>query len=119
MKIKSSSNEPLRGEIWLLDLSPTIGHEQSALRPALVISEDIFNSGPAGLVITCPITSKNRQIRAHLEVLPPEGGLAMPSYIMTEQVRTVSKNRLIRKTGRVSVATMEEVEDKLRIIVGL
>lgn len=41
--------KPLRGDIWSLDLNPTRGNEQSGQRPGLVLSENTFNLGPAGL----------------------------------------------------------------------
>ncbi len=40
---------PGRGEVWLADLNPTRGHEQAGRRPVLVVSEDLFNRGPAGV----------------------------------------------------------------------
>jgi mRNA interferase MazF len=48
-----------RGEIWLVGLDPTKGRDQSGMRPALIISVDIFNHGPAELVVVIPITSKS------------------------------------------------------------
>ena len=47
---------PARGEIWLADLAPTRGREQSGLRPVLILSIDDFNEGPADLVIVVPKT---------------------------------------------------------------
>ena len=66
---------PLRGEIWMIDLDPTRGHEQAGKRPALIVSDDVFNSGPAGLVIVLPLTTKSKGVRSHVAVQPPEGGL--------------------------------------------
>ena len=65
---------PGRGEVWLVDVNPVRGHEQSGRRPALVVSDDLFNRGPAGLVIVMPITSTVRTIPSHVRVSPPEGG---------------------------------------------
>lgn len=67
--------DPSRGEIWLLDLDPTRGHEQSGRRTCAVISVDLFNHGPAGLVVIAPIITRFRGIASHVEVNPPEGGL--------------------------------------------
>jgi mRNA-degrading endonuclease toxin of MazEF toxin-antitoxin module len=50
--------DPIRGEIWLADLGTGRGHEQSGQRPVLVVSDDAFNAGLAGLVMTVPLTSK-------------------------------------------------------------
>lgn len=113
------SAAPLRGELWLLDFDPTQGHEQAGTRPALVVSVDLFNSGPASLVMVCPVSSRKRNIRSHVEVLPPEGGLTMTSYIMTEHLRSASKERLVRRLGTVSNAVLEAVEERVRILLNL
>lgn len=68
-----------RGEIWLVDLSPTRGHEQSGIRPAVIISVDEFNSCPAELVVVVPITSKNKNIPLHVEIQPENSGLTRVS----------------------------------------
>jgi mRNA interferase MazF len=110
---------PLRGEIWMIDLDPTRGHEQAGTRPALVVSDDVFNSGPAGLVIVLPITSKARGVRSHVAVGPPEGGLRKPSFIKCEDVRSVAVERLGKRLGAVSHATMNAVAMRLRILMDL
>ena len=50
-------SSPARGEVWLADLNPVRGHEQAGRRPVLVVSEDLFNQGPAGLAVVLPLTS--------------------------------------------------------------
>ncbi len=108
-----------RGEIWLVGLDPTKGREQADMRPALVISVDQFNHGAAELVVVIPVTSKAKGIPLHVEVQPPEGGLTMSSYVKCEDVRSISTSRLIRRLGMVSRDTIESIEDKLRILLGL
>jgi mRNA interferase MazF len=110
---------PLRGEIWMIDLDPTRGREQAGTRPALVVSDDVFNSGPAGLVIVLPITSKARGVRSHVSVRAPEGGLRKPSFIKCEDVRSVAVERLGKRLGAVSHATMDAVAMRLRILMDL
>jgi len=110
---------PLRGEIWMIDLAPTRGHEQAGKRPALVVSHDVFNAGPAGLVIVLPLTSKSKGVRSHVAVEPPEGGLRKRSFIKCEDVRSVAVERLGRRLGAVSRATMEAVAMRLRVLMDL
>lgn len=110
---------PLRGEVWEVDLNPTKGREQAGRRSALIISSDGLNRGAAELVIVLPMTSKRKGIPFHVEVLKPEGGLKTTSYVKAEDVRSISKHRLIRRWGQVSPATMVEVEDRLRIVLDL
>lgn len=115
--------DPSRGEIWLADLGAGRGHEQSGQRPVLVISDDNFNSGAAGLVITVPLTSKvakSKHIPAHIRVDPPEAGLKTPSIILCDQVRSISRDRLGKAAwGTVSATTLADVENALRILQGL
>lgn len=108
-----------RGEIWLVGLDPTKGREQAGMRPTLVISVDQFNHGAAELVIVIPITSKAKGIPLHVEVTPPEGGLTMTSFVKCEDVRSISTSRLVRRLGKVSSPTIDNVEDRLRILLGL
>lgn len=108
-----------RGEIWLVGLDPTKGREQAGMRPALVVSVDIFNQGAAELVVVIPITSKAKGIPLHVEVTPPEGGLTLTSYVKCEDVRSISISRMVKRLGKVSGHTIELVEDRLRILLGL
>jgi mRNA interferase MazF len=110
---------PVRGDIWLADLNPVRSHEQAGRRPVLVISVDRFNQSRAELVVVVPITSTLRSIPFHVVVRPPEGGLTGNSALLCEAVRSISKDRLLNRWGSVSPSTMAEVEDRLRILMGL
>ena len=119
MSIKSGVASPARGEIWEADLNPTVGREQSGRRPVLVASDNALNSGPRGLVVVIPITGTARGLPSHVPVTPPDGGVTKPSVIMTEQIRSVSKDRLGGRYGVITRATMDQVERVLRIVLGL
>jgi mRNA interferase MazF len=119
MSSQSSALNPARGEIWEVDLNPTVGREQSGRRPVLIVSDNALNKSPRGLVVVLPVTSTDRGFPTHILVTPPDGGLAKPSMIMTEQVRSVSKERLSRRYGMVKQATMDQVDRILRIVLGL
>jgi mRNA interferase MazF len=111
--------EPSRGDIWDLDLDPIVGRELAGFWPALILSVDLFNQGPAESIVVVPLTRAERKIRWHVGVWPPEGGLAAESFVQCENVRSVSKQRLRRRRGRVSAETLEQVEDRVRILLGL
>ena len=66
---------PSRGELWLVDLNPVRGREQAGRRPALVVSVDGFNHGPADLVVVLSIASRDKGIPWHVALEPPEGGV--------------------------------------------
>ncbi len=114
-----TSPKPSRGDIWLLDLDPTRGHEQAGKRPGLIVSADPLNQGPAGLVIIVPITSRERGIPFHVRIEASEGGLRQVSFAKCEDVRSVSADRLMRRMGRVETCTMEKVEEGLRTLLSL
>jgi mRNA interferase MazF len=109
----------LRGEIWVTDLDPTVGREQRGTRPALVVSADPLNTGPAQLVVLVPLTQTDRRVPLHVKIEPPNGGVRETSFAMCEAVRSVSKERLARKWGKVDADTMRIVDDRLRIALDL
>jgi mRNA interferase MazF len=111
--------EPARGEVWYARLDPIVGHEQGGERPCLVVSDDRFNHSRAHLVIAVPITRTERGIASHVRIDPPEGGLKAVSFIKCEDVRSISKQRLQSRWGRVSAKTLAIVEDRLRILMNL
>ncbi|AZT91439.1 type II toxin-antitoxin system PemK/MazF family toxin [Caldicellulosiruptor changbaiensis] len=108
-----------RGEIWLVDLNPTRGHEQSGVRPAVIVSVDEFNSCPADLVVIVPITTKNKNIPLHVKIQPKESGLDRVSFAKPEDIRSISKERLVKKIGRLSDEKLRELEEKIKILLGL
>lgn len=103
----------------MVALSPTQRREQSGMRPALVLSVDKFNHGPAHLVIVVPITNTERQIPTHVLVPAGESGLTFDSYIKCEQLRSIAKDRLVRHMGDVTYARIERVQQCVRLLLGL
>lgn len=111
---------PARGEIWLIDFDPTRGHEQAGRRPALIISDERFNRGRAGLVMAIPMTARERGIPTHVAVSPPEGGVRVRSFLKCENLRSISKERLVEGPwGALSLRTMAAVEERLRLLLVL
>ena len=105
-----------RGEIWFIDLNPVIGHEQSGRRPALIISDDMFNHSLAEMTIVLPITSKYKGIPTHVEL--NTDFLNVKSYTKTEDIRSISTKRLIKRLGKVDEKTMNLVEERLKLLLG-
>jgi len=84
-----------------------------------VISTNPFNQSTAGLVIVLPLTSKDKKIRSHIRVEPPEAGLKVTSFVKCEDIRSVAAERLSRRWGRVSAQTMRAVGETVRILLEL
>ncbi len=112
-------NTANRGEIWMINLNSAKGREQSGIRPALIISDDFFNNSAAELVIVLPITSKKKGIPLHVQLSSKETGLKVESFVKCEDVRSISKERLMSYVGSISPATLEEVEYKIKLLLGL
>jgi len=109
---------PRRSEIWLAALDPTRGHEQAGSRPILIVSNDTYNRGPAGLVLALALTRTDHNIPWHIGVDPPEGGLTSRSYILCDSIRSISKDRLgASPWGILNATTMREVEYFLRVLI--
>jgi mRNA interferase MazF len=110
---------PKRGDIWDADLEPVKGHEQGGRRPVLIVSDDGLNQSRAELVIAIPLSTKDKKVRSHVAIAPPEGGLTEQSFAKTEAIRSISTDRLSRRRGSVSEQTLAEVELRLRFLLGL
>jgi len=76
---------PRKGDFITMTFDPQSGHEQKGRRPALVISNYLFNKH-TGLAIVCPITNTNRKIPFHLPV--PASSL-LTGFVMVEQIKSV------------------------------
>jgi mRNA interferase MazF len=110
---------PARGEVWTVDLDPVRGHEQAGRRPAIVVSSDRFNRGPAALIVVVPMTSVEKRIPLHVEVPANEGGLKGRGFVKPEDIRSISTDRLGTRLGMVSPATLNVVEARLRHLLEL
>jgi len=106
-----------QGEVWRLDLSPARGHEQAGTRPALILSVDKFNAGPAGLVIVAPLTSVDKAQPLHVRIEPPEGGVRQTSFAKAEDVRSVSSERLGERWGAVERSTLRAVTRRVHLLI--
>jgi len=87
----------LRGDIFYADLNPVRGHEQSGVRPVLIISHDVLNKN-SGIVIVLAITSREQKAGYPLTYLMPDDvGLPKRSWVKINQIRTISIQRLRNK----------------------
>lgn len=113
-----------RGETWLADLEPMRGTEANKRRPVIVVSNDGANGRAAtlqrGVVTVVPVTSNVTRILPFQLLLEPAGtGLTRPSKVQAEQVQSIDVTRLSRRLGAVSRSVMTEVDERLRLHLGL
>jgi mRNA interferase MazF len=112
--------QPIRGEIYLVNFDPTIGSEISKTRPALIIQNNIANES-SPITIIAAVTSKfdDRLYPTEVLIEPPEGGLKTTSVILLNQIRSIDRQRLIRRIGAIGSAKLNEVDRAIQISFGL
>jgi mRNA interferase MazF len=110
---------PRRGDLWLVDFGEPVGREQAGRRPAVVVSVDALNEGPAGVLLVVPITTARRDLPSHIEIDTPNSGLDRVSYAKCEDLKSVSDRRLVHRVGAVDPPAMDSIERVLRYLLGL
>ena len=108
-----------RGELWLLNLDPTIGAEIRKTRPVIIVSSNAVGVLPLRVVV--PVTEwKNRYEPAAwmVKILPDaQNGLGKISAADTFQIRSVSTNRFVRKMGTISEAELKAIVNAIAMMV--
>lgn len=106
-----------QGEIWELYLNPTKGSEQSVRRPAVIISGNMLNTY-LQVVIVCPLTTSIKNYKGNLILEPNKiNGLEKTSEVLIFHVRSVSKTRLDKKIGKISLKEVAVIKKTLNDIL--
>jgi mRNA interferase MazF len=106
-----------KNEIWLADLNPRKGKEQSGNRPVVIISGNAMNDH-IELVIACPISSVIKNFVGDIILNPSkENGLKKVSEILVFHVRSIAKERLIKKLGTITDNEMKVLIENLNKIL--
>lgn len=111
----------LRGEIWLINLDPTIGAEIKKSRPAIIVNDDAVGILPLKVIV--PVT----EWKEHYATAPwmvrvepdAENGLDKTSAADAFQVRSVSQQRFVRRLGKLSDVTLKAVTDALAAVLDI
>lgn len=97
---------PRKGDFVALTFDPQSGHEQRGRRPALVVSNDLFNKA-TGLCIACPVTNTRRDFPFHVSI--PEGEV-VTGVVMVEQVKSIDyRARSVKRIGSAPEPVLQEV----------
>lgn len=109
-----------RGEIYLADLSPTIGSEQGGRRPVLVLQNNIGNYySPTTIVASITSNIRYKRVLPTHVLIEARDKLDNDSLILLEQVRTIDKRRLIRRLGNLKSDELKKVDICLGISIGV
>jgi mRNA interferase MazF len=117
--VTTSHDIPKRGDIWIVNLDPTVGAEIRKKRPALIVSSDAVGRLPIKLI--APITGWNPKFAGspwHVRLDPDNTNkLSKVSAVDALQLRGVDTQRLIERIGRVSSTILEEVAAAIAAVV--
>ncbi len=104
---------PERGDIVWIDFNLTKGHEQSGLRPAVIISPFKYNL-TTGLAIVCPVTTKSKGYPFEILV----SGFLKKSFVLADQIRTIDiKERIKRQSGKILQSEMDEILARMSVLI--
>jgi mRNA interferase MazF len=110
-----------RGEIWLINLSPTLGAEMQKIRPAVIVNDNEIGILPLKIIV--PITEwKDRYAQAPWMVkldAAPENGLEKASTADAFQVRSLSEQRFVRRLGMLGPELLDQIGDALKVVLKL
>jgi len=97
---------PRKGDFVAVTFDAQSGHEQRGRRPALVVSNDLFNKH-TGLCIACPITNAQRDYPFHVAIPP---GQNVTGFVMVEQVKSIDfRSRNVKRIGNAPEPVLQEV----------
>ena len=113
-----------RGDIHLVDLDPVLGSEANKRRPAVIVSNDMANATARrlgrGVITVVPVTSTVKRVYPFQVLLPAgETGLDRDSKAQAEQIRSIAVERVGDRLGVAPNAIMLDIEEALRLHLGL
>lgn len=101
-----ASYVPKKGDFIAVSFDPQSGHEEKGRRPALVVSNDLFNRH-TGLAIVCPVTNTDRGFPFHVRI---PGSANVTGFVMAEQVKSLDfRSRNAKRIGSASLQVLSEV----------
>jgi mRNA interferase MazF len=100
-----------QAEIWLANLSPVVGSEQAGNRPVVIVSGNLANEY-LKTVICCPLTTKVKNYKGNVVLQPnSSNNLDKASEILTFHIRSVSKERLVKKIGSITKEELTKIKN--------
>ena len=108
-----------RGEIWLINLDPTIGAEIRKTRPAVIVNDDLLGKLPLKIIVPITDWKPHYSVAVWMVQLLPssQNGLSKKSSADCFQVRSLSQNRFVKKVGSLNANQMEEIVSGLSAVL--
>ena len=109
-----------RGTVVLVQLDPTLGHEQGGLRPCIAVSDPAVNADQRfPLMAVVPVTRTPGGGALYPELLPGDSGLTKKSHALIDHVRSIDKRRIRRTLSRVTEVELVAIDRGLGLFLGL
>jgi mRNA interferase MazF len=109
-----------RGTIVLVELDPTVGHEQRGVRPCIAVSDPAVNADQRfPLIAVVPVTGTPGEGSLYPELSPGKSGLTKTSFALIDHLRSIDKRRIRRIFGRVTQEELGAVDQGLELFLGL
>ena len=109
-----------RGTIVLVELDPTVGHEQRGVRPCIAVSDPAVNADQRfPLIAIVPVTGTPGVGSLYPQLSPGKSGLTKTSYALIDHLRSIDKRRIRRLFGVVTKAELAAVDQGLELFLGL
>ena len=109
-----------RGTVVVVELDPTVGHEQRGMRPCIIVSDpDITSDQRFPLVCVVPITGTPGEGLLYPPLLPGKSGLAKRSFALIDHLRSIDKRRVRRVFGELETDEVAAIDEGLAVILGL
>ena len=109
-----------RGTIVLIELDPTIGHEQRGVRPCITVSDPTVNIDQRfPLIAVIPVTGTAGEGALYPVLAPGSSGLTKASYALVDHLRSIDKRRIRRMFGRVAPDELAGIDQGLELFLGL
>ena len=109
-----------RGTLVLVELDPTVGHEQRSVRPCVAVSDPAVNTDQRfPLIAVVPVTGTLGEGALYPQLSPGKSGLTKASYALIDHLRSIDKRRIRRVFGRVTKDELAAVDQGLELFLGL
>jgi mRNA interferase MazF len=110
-----------KGEIWLINLDPTVGAEIQKTRPAVIVNDNAIGILPLRVIIPLSDWKERYAIAAWMVRINPdeENGLSKPSVADAFQIRSVSSQRFVHRIGTIHQDTLSAILKAIQVVVGL
>ena len=111
----------LRGEIWLINLDPTVGAEIRKTRPGVIVNDDAIGTLPLKVIVQITEWKERYAIAPWMVRIEPDvdNGLEKLSAADAFQVRSVAQERFVRRIGKLSDTTMRAVTKALAVVLSI